>query len=118
MAIFYKGGEFFDEYFSEVPLGALEISRECYDEIFDKLEQNYILSEDDKGYPIAVEMARREKVVRKENTQEDFIQHQKRKRKIAYITEADPLFFKWQRDEIPKQVWLDKVQEIKNKYPI
>lgn len=34
----------------------------------------------------------------------------------AYRNESDPLFFKWQRDEIQKQIWLDKVAEIKARY--
>jgi hypothetical protein len=34
----------------------------------------------------------------------------------AYRAESDPLFFKWQRGEIDKQVWLDKVAEIKARY--
>jgi len=34
----------------------------------------------------------------------------------AYRNESDPLFFKWQRGEIDKQVWLDKVAEIKARY--
>ncbi len=34
----------------------------------------------------------------------------------AYRNESDPLFFKWQRGEIDKQVWLDKVAEIKTRY--
>lgn len=38
-------------------------------------------------------------------------------RKIAYQNEADPLFFKAQRGEATMQEWLDKVQEIKNRYP-
>ena len=38
-------------------------------------------------------------------------------RKQAYIDESDPLFFKWQRDEIDKQDWLDKVTEIKQRFP-
>lgn len=33
--------------------------------------------------------------------------------RIAYAQEADPLFFKWQRDEATRQQWLDKVAEIK-----
>ena len=37
-------------------------------------------------------------------------------RKQAYIEESDPLFFKWQRGEIEKQVWLDKVAEIKQRW--
>lgn len=38
-------------------------------------------------------------------------------RKVAYISEADPLFFKYQRGEITEQEWLDKVAEIKLRYP-
>jgi hypothetical protein len=38
-------------------------------------------------------------------------------RKAAYIAEADPLFFKAQRGEIEQQVWLEKVAEIKARYP-
>ena len=33
----------------------------------------------------------------------------------AYRFESDPLFFKWQRGEVEKQVWLDKVAEIKGR---
>lgn len=35
----------------------------------------------------------------------------------AYQDEADPLFFKWQRGEATEQEWLDKVAEIKARYP-
>ena len=35
----------------------------------------------------------------------------------AYREEADPLFFKVQREEIDPQEWLDKVEEIKQRYP-
>ena len=38
-------------------------------------------------------------------------------RKAAYAAEADPLFFKAQRGELPEQEWLDKVAEIKARYP-
>jgi hypothetical protein len=38
-------------------------------------------------------------------------------RKSAYIAEADPLFFKAQRDEATLQEWQDKVAEIKARYP-
>jgi hypothetical protein len=39
-------------------------------------------------------------------------------RKTAYETEADPLFFKAQRGEIPLSDWLKKVEEIKQRYVI
>lgn len=38
-------------------------------------------------------------------------------RRAAYQSESDPLFFKYQREEIEKQVWLDKVEEIRQRYP-
>lgn len=38
-------------------------------------------------------------------------------RSDAYRNESDPLFFKWQRGESTEQVWLDKVAEIKTRYP-
>jgi hypothetical protein len=38
-------------------------------------------------------------------------------RRIAYESEADPLFFQAQRGELDIQVWLDKVAEIKQRYP-
>jgi len=41
---------------------------------------------------------------------------QESNRKEAYREESDPLFFKWQRGEIDKQVWLDKVNEIKQRW--
>jgi len=38
-------------------------------------------------------------------------------RKAAYAAEADPLFFRAQRGEIPEQAWMDKIEEIKKRYP-
>lgn len=38
-------------------------------------------------------------------------------RKYAYQQESDPLFFGYQRGENTEQAWLDKVQEIKDRYP-
>lgn len=41
----------------------------------------------------------------------------KKMREYSYKTESDALFMKWQRGEIEKQVWLDKVEEIRNRFP-
>ena len=38
-------------------------------------------------------------------------------RSEAYRNESDPIFFKWQRGEATQQEWLDKVNEIKQRYP-
>lgn len=40
-----------------------------------------------------------------------------RNRKEAYESASDPLFFKAQRGEIEQQVWLDKIAEIKTRFP-
>lgn len=40
-----------------------------------------------------------------------------RNRKAAYITEADPLFFKAQRGEATMEEWQAKVVEIKARFP-
>lgn len=39
------------------------------------------------------------------------------RRQQAYQVEADPLFFKWQRGQATEQEWLDKIAEIKQRYP-
>lgn len=43
-------------------------------------------------------------------------EEQKELRRKAYVTEADPLFFKWQRGEIEQDLYTNKIEEIKNKY--
>jgi hypothetical protein len=42
---------------------------------------------------------------------------QSEKRKAAYTAEADPINFMWQRGEATEQDWLDKIAEIKARYP-
>lgn len=37
-------------------------------------------------------------------------------RSEAYKNESDPIFFQWQRGEKTEQEWLDKVEEIKQRY--
>lgn len=37
------------------------------------------------------------------------------RRRYMYQTEADPIFFMWQRGEATEQEWLDKIAEIKNR---
>ena len=38
-------------------------------------------------------------------------------RRNAYRNEADPLYLKWQRNEATEQEWLDKIEEIKERFP-
>ena len=42
---------------------------------------------------------------------------EQRERALAFRNEADPLFFKWQRGERTEQAWLDKVAEIRARFP-
>jgi hypothetical protein len=45
------------------------------------------------------------------------LEEQQARRAAAYRDEADPLFFKVQRGEADTQEWLDKVAEIRARYP-
>ena len=45
------------------------------------------------------------------------IKEAKENRKAAYFQEADPLFFKWQRNEATEQDWLDAIAAIKARFP-
>jgi hypothetical protein len=58
---------------------------------------------------VAVEAARLEAIDATKRIEEN--------RKAAYIAESDPLFFKAQRGEVTQQEWLDKIAEIKARYP-
>jgi hypothetical protein len=42
---------------------------------------------------------------------------QEAKRRAAYQSEADPLFFKWQRGTATEVEWLNKIDGIKLRYP-
>ncbi len=39
------------------------------------------------------------------------------KRQAAYQSEADPVFFDYQRGEVTEQAWLDAVQAVKDAHP-
>jgi len=52
-----------------------------------------------------------------EESAQQMLEQTESNRKAAYITESDPLFFKVQRGEATKQEWLDKIEEIKQRFP-
>jgi hypothetical protein len=39
------------------------------------------------------------------------------RRRAAYTAESDPLYFGWQRGENTEQAWIDKVAEIRVRFP-
>jgi len=45
------------------------------------------------------------------------LQRVENNRRKAYRNESDPLFLKWQRGEATEQEWLDKIEEIKERFP-
>jgi hypothetical protein len=52
-----------------------------------------------------------------EKTPQELLQEARENRQSAYTAEADPLFFKYQRGEAEEQEWLDKIEEIRARYP-
>jgi len=52
-----------------------------------------------------------------ENSIINYNANQKELRMSDYSQYADPLYFKYKRNESTEQEWLNKIQEIKNKYP-
>jgi uncharacterized protein involved in type VI secretion and phage assembly len=44
-------------------------------------------------------------------------EQQQANRAAAYTAEADPIFFQYQRGEATEQDWLDKIEEIRARYP-
>jgi len=45
------------------------------------------------------------------------LQQVENNRRNAYRNEADPIYLKWQRGEATEQEWLDKIAEIKERFP-
>ena len=45
------------------------------------------------------------------------LEQQQAARAKAYVKESDPIFFQWQRGGATEQEWLDKIAEIKLRYP-
>lgn len=69
-----------------------------------------------EGTPINVDGVWKQTWVVSDKSSEEISLLNEQYRKEAYRNESDPLFFKWQRNEIDKQVWLDKVTEIKQRF--
>lgn len=64
---------------------------------------------DENGYPVLADPP--------SLTPTQLIKQISTQRQAAYVAEADPLFFKAQRNEATMDDWLAKVQEIKLRYP-
>ena len=51
------------------------------------------------------------------NADTRILEEVKYNRSMAYIKEADSLFFEEQRGEVPSGTWVAKVEEIKTRFP-
>ena len=87
---------------------------ERYVDNIDEIPKGLKLSEDKKEL---IAKTNEERLADNEITQDEYNEIISRQRQSAYINESDGLFFAFQRGEIDKQIWLDKVNEIKLKYP-
>jgi hypothetical protein len=94
---------------NKMPIDCVEISKEKHEELLAGQSLGKIIKADENGNPVLREPDPLSK--------EDFDAIADLNRKDAYMKEADPLFFKYQRDEATKEEWLDKVNEIKNRFP-
>lgn len=92
-----------------IPADCVPISKQYYEELLIGQQNGKIIVPDDKGYPILVNPPA--------PTLDQLIEEIKLDRLLAYRQESDPLFFKWQRGEATQQEWLDKIEEIKIRYP-
>jgi hypothetical protein len=71
---------------------------------------------DAKGNPVQLDQSKVDKaavIV----AQEQAYESARQSRASAYTTEADPLFFKYQRGEATKEEWEAKIEEIRQRYP-
>jgi hypothetical protein len=110
--VFYsssKRGFYSPEIDKIIPADAMEVSKEYYDVLFAGQAQGKLIIPGSDGTPVLQDPPK--------PTAEQFLAAAEANRRAAYIAEADPLFFKTQRGEVEQQVWLDKVTEIKTRYP-
>lgn len=91
------------------PSDCVEITEELWQDLLDGLSIGKVIETDADGNPYVAEPP--------PLTQEQKNDIADSYRQQAYYKEADALFFKSQRGEIDKQVWLDKVAEIKARFP-
>ena len=104
-------GGFYDAAFhgDSIPDDAVEITAELHSELMEGQSQGQIITPDKNGFPVLTDPL--------PPTAEELAAIARANRAAAYRDESDPLFFKWQRGEAAEQEWLDKIAEIKARYP-
>ncbi len=104
-------GGFYDspKNYKDFPGDAIEISSELYADVVTNRPLDKVLVVDANGFPALVN--------KPPATPEQIAAEVDALRAEAYRNEADPLFFKAERGEVPVDDWLAKVAEIKARYP-
>ena len=93
------------------PSDGVEVNDEVFNEMVSCRSADKMVKPDSKGYPVLVDVPAYIPTIEEQNAAIDI------QRLAAYQKEADPLFFRYQRGEVTEDVWLAKVEEIKQQYP-
>lgn len=103
------GGFYLSGVHEAMPEDAVAITDAQHAALMQAQSEGKIIAADDDGNPEAIEPP--------ELGEEELLEIRARNRAAAYQAESDPLFFKWQRGEATEQEWLNKIEEIKSRYP-
>lgn len=103
-------GGFYDPNINtDIPSDAVEITTAYWQELLAGQSEGKLIEAGADGYPILQD--------RPAPTPEEIAAAVSVARQAAYQKESDPLYFMWKRGEATEQDWLDKVAEIKARYP-
>ena len=104
-------GGFYDSaiHGSDIPEDSVEITAEEHAALMEGQSQDKEIGADKDGKPVLKD--------RPALTKAELTAGAEARRAAAYRDEADPLFFKYQRDEATKEEWLAKIAEIKARFP-
>lgn len=92
-----------------MPADVVEITAERHAELMAGQSEGKVIAWGDDGYPLLQDPAA--------PTAEALAAAVTASREAAYRSESDPLFFKYQRGEVAEQLWLEKIAEIKARFP-
>ena len=108
-----KTGGFYDSavHGENIPDGAIEITELEHRALIEGQAAGKVIKADAAGKPYLADQPA------KVWTPEEIAAAVTAARATAYRNEADPLFFKAQRGEATTEQWLEKVAEIKARYP-
>lgn len=103
------GGFYDPEIHTTMPDDVVELPEGLHGELLAGQSAGKIIAWDEKGFPFLTDAPK--------PTTEQLNAAIIAQRSAAYKAEADPLFFQVQRGDVDNQVWLDKIAEIKARYP-